>query len=184
MKRKRIAVTGGAATGKSTVLAMVADLGIPVASADALIREAWDSPEIGPKFAEAVGMAWPIDRDEVRRRVFANDAFRASLEAVIHPWVRDALRQSGATVEEVPLLTEATQSQEYDEVWLTECDAGVQEERLRARGWSEEQIAAMRRVQPSDAQRRAMATQIIRTDEALAHVRHCVRTACVKAGIL
>ncbi len=88
-----VGLTGGIATGKSTVCGMFRELGIPVVDADAIVHELLASGGDGVRpviqcFGEAV-VAWDggIDREKLAKRVFSDDAARRQLEALIHPMV-------------------------------------------------------------------------------------------------
>jgi dephospho-CoA kinase len=118
-----IGITGGVASGKSTVTACLAELlPAPAFDADACAREMLQNDDavqrevreaFGPEVFAASGL---IDRPALRTRVFSEAADRASLEAILHPrvraawqgWVREQLQKSPGAVllVEIPLLYE------------------------------------------------------------------------------
>lgn len=166
-----IGLTGGIATGKSTVATFLARLGATVVDADAEAHQAMRAgtavfraivQEFGP---EVVGEDGEIDRRALGRRVFADPDALARLNALVHPAVRQRLlerveaakrRGERAIVLEVPLLYESGFSDLVDEVWLVDADASLQEERLRRlRGLSQEEARLRIRAQlPGEVKRR------------------------------
>lgn len=141
-------LTGGIASGKSTVAAMLRDLGAPVVDADAIVHrlQAPGGPAYGPIVAAfGPGVVAPdgtLDRRALAARVFADPEARRRLEAIVHPLVRQemaaavaALRQAGAPVAvlDVPLLVEGGLYRTVDEVWVVYVDPDTQVRRLMAR---------------------------------------------------
>jgi len=168
----RVGLTGGLASGKSTVSRMLADRGAAVFDADALVRELYQPGGaadhaardlFGPDVLDASGA---VDRTKVAEIVFRDPARRHALEARIHPLVREERERrfgqaawAGAKVAvcEATLLFEAGTEDEYDRVLLV---TAPEEERVRrwaARGGTEEdarrRIAAQ--MPAEEAQRRA-----------------------------
>lgn len=145
---KIIGLTGGIATGKSTVARFMEELGARIVDADQLSREAVapGSPALqriadllGPDTVRPDGT---LDRQLVRSRVFQDTALRRKLEAILHPAIKelalqrlDEARQSGAAVAVymAPLLIEANATDRVDEVWVVTVKPELQLERLMAR---------------------------------------------------
>jgi dephospho-CoA kinase len=143
-----LGVTGGIASGKSTVAAMFADLGVVVVSADQLAREV-----VAPgssALVELVAAFGPtiltprgeLDRELLGRTVFADAAARARLNAITHPAIArlaDArlleARAAGEplVIYEAPLLFEAGAGKRADAVLVVTIDPAVQERRLAER---------------------------------------------------
>lgn len=152
----KLGLTGGVATGKSAVAAMLAARKIPVLDTDDLARR-FTQPgqpalqQIIARFGSGMlDEAGALRRGELAARVFANVDERRQLEEILHPLIRSAwLRQLvdwretgepiGCVV--IPLLYETRCETEFDAVICTGCSAGTQQERLRRRGWSTGQIA-------------------------------------------
>ncbi len=145
--QRRIGLTGGIATGKSTVAAILSGQhGLPVLDADAYARELLAPgtaasqavlDRYGPQL-QAPGGA--LDRRALGRIIFAQPTERRWLETLIHPLVAQALirdlaqHDQGATVVLVaPLLFEAGLEALCSEVWLVDLDGTRQLERLLAR---------------------------------------------------
>jgi dephospho-CoA kinase len=152
----KLGLTGGVATGKSAVAEMLAARKIPVLDTDGLARQ-FTQPgqpalqQIAARFGTGLlDEAGALRRGELATRVFVNADERRHLEEILHPLIRSAwLRQLvdwreageliGCVV--IPLLYETRCEPEFDAVICTGCSAGTQQERLRQRGWSAEQIA-------------------------------------------
>jgi len=178
----RIGLTGGIGSGKSTVAAMLQALGAPVLDADALARActAPGGAAIEPIRAafgpQCIGPDGALDREQMRALVFAQPAARQRLEAIVHPLVRDAIEQACAQLQgrsdcvvlDIPLLAESAHwLQQVDAVWVVDCSAQTQTERvLQRNGWPLAQIQAVLDAQASRAQRLALADTVLDNDAA------------------
>jgi Dephospho-CoA kinase len=98
----KVAITGGIAMGKSTVLAMIAESGYSVLSADEVARECF--PEAEAEVAAVAGLSVPIDRTELLSVLAASDGIRRNVNKILHPRVIERLLASDAAFVEVPLL--------------------------------------------------------------------------------
>jgi dephospho-CoA kinase len=145
---KLLGLTGGIASGKSTVAAILRRLGVAIINADELSREvvqpgqeAWK--EIVDTFGPAILQEdKTLDRRKLRKIVFDNPEARKKLEAIIHPRVRAlaekkiselAATGSSIIVYEVPLLFEAQIHLWLRPVILVACDVETQKKRLLER---------------------------------------------------
>lgn len=150
-----LGITGGIATGKSTVTRMLGELGAPTISADAL---AHDLLAPGTAATRSVLAAFPacadsadaegltIDRRRLGQTVFADPAARARLEALTHPAIIAALREQAAlwrassdapaAAAEIPLLFEAGLESLVDRIVVVTCSRSDQVSRMLARGRS------------------------------------------------
>ncbi|PID55363.1 MAG: dephospho-CoA kinase [Micrococcales bacterium] len=169
----RVGLTGGTGAGKSTVSARLAELGAAVVDADQIAREivAPGAPalaRIRQRFgAGVIGSDGSLDRAEVARMVFADDAARADLEAIMHPLIAQRTEElfaqakaDGArvVVHDVPLLVEKQLQDNYDIVLVVHADAGQRIARLaRTRGMSPDEARQRIDAQATDEQRRAVA---------------------------
>ena len=187
-----IGITGGIATGKSTVTKMLAELGAPTISADAVARTLL-AP--GTPVTEAVLAAFPscaapepgkIDRRALARIIFADIQARTRLEALTHPPIIKALREqiaewrassaAPAAAAEVPLLFEAGLEADVDEVIVVRCAEPAQRDRLCARdGISEEEAQKQIAAQWPLSEKVARAGAVITTDYGLEDTRRQVR---------
>lgn len=144
---RRVALTGGIATGKSYVRARLAEHGVPTIDADVLARAAVEPGTPGfraivSRFGpEVVTEAGTLDRSALGAIVFADPSARRDLEAIVHPAVRqatDAWFESldpavPFAVADIPLLYEVGRDRDFHAVIVTACPPSVQLERLMAR---------------------------------------------------
>lgn len=175
-----IALTGGIASGKSTIARRLADRGAVVVDADAIVRDvqAVGSPvldEIAAAFGEDVITAdGALDRAALGARVFGDDEALARLNAIVHPAVRaESARRFAAAfdadpaavvVYDVPLLVEARVDDPWDLIVVADAPAALRAGRLvHERGLSESDAAARLASQVSDDRRRAIADVVIDT---------------------
>jgi dephospho-CoA kinase len=146
MARMRIGLTGGIASGKSTVAAILADLGAVIIDSDQLAREVVEPgtdglERIRDRFGDAViGSDGRLDRPALGRIVFGDATARSDLEAIIHPAVRRraaeleaAADPDAVVVQMIPLLVETGQAGRFDAVIVVDVPPDVQRERLIAR---------------------------------------------------
>jgi dephospho-CoA kinase len=180
---RRIALTGGIATGKSWVRARFEDLGVPTIDSDVLAREA---VAIGtPGLAAVVTrfgreMLLPsgaLDRQKLAQVIFTNPDARRALEAIIHPEVRRATDQWFASLDpqshswalaDIPLLYETGRDRDFNAIIVVACDPETQVQRIIARDGLLEQDARQRvAAQLPIAAKLAKADYVIRTDGTL-----------------
>lgn len=179
-----IALTGGIASGKSTIARRLAELGAVVIDADAIVREvqAPGSPvleEIALAFGDDVLTdAGALDRAALGSRVFGDEDALARLNAIVHPAVGEESRRRFAealaadpdavVVYDVPLLVEARVDDPWDVVVVADAPAAVRHERLVSdRGMDPEAAQARIDAQVPDAVRRAIADVVIDTSGSL-----------------
>lgn len=181
--RLRVGLTGGLASGKSTVARGLAAAGCHVVDADRLVAELYRPGEEGTRRVVELfgrGVLDPggaVDRPALARRVFADPEARQRLEAAIHPLVRERFAQfaagldGGIAVLEATLLVEAGYAPDFDLVVSVEADETVRRERAVARGLTDVEARARLAAQPDGRARRAAADRILVNDgdlEALA----------------
>jgi dephospho-CoA kinase len=171
----RVGLTGGIASGKSTVSAILAELGATIIDGDQLAREVVEKGTPGlAQVVEAFGPdvltpSGDLDRPKLGRIVFNDEALRKRLEGIVHPLVFEryaALEASapsdGLVVHDIPLLAETGRADTFDAVIVVETPAEVQVERmLRDRGWSRADAESRIAAQATPEQRRAIATHLI-----------------------
>lgn len=180
----RIGLTGGIASGKSLVADLFAELGVPVIDTDVIAREvvAPGQPaldEIASRFGtQMISADGRLDRAAMRETVFANEADRLDLEAILHPRIGAETRHqadaAGGTYQliVVPLLVDSQLRQFVDRVLVVDCEEDTQIERLLAR--DEESVDRARRIiaaQASREDRLEIADDVINNDHSVEHVR-------------
>jgi dephospho-CoA kinase len=180
-KPMRVALTGGIASGKSTVADLFTGLDVPVIDTDLIARELlapgtpWQAQVI-ERFGSAVrAVDGSLDRRALRELVFADAPARAALESLLHPAIRaraaerEAAARGPYLITVIPLLAETGRAGDYNRVLLVDCDERAQRARLAQRdGSSDASIDAALSAQASRAQRRALAHDVIANDGALA----------------
>src|SRR5262245_8297552 len=152
---KAFGLTGGIGMGKSTAADLLRKRGFPVVDSDIIARQIVEPgqpalAEVQQLFGdEIVGADGRLRRDELARRVFSDPEARRRLEGILHPRIRavwqaqiQSWRATGhrAAVGVIPLLFETDASRHFDATLCVACSAKTQRQRLRARGWSDEQI--------------------------------------------
>ena len=180
----RIGLTGGIASGKSTVAEMFADLGVPIIDTDIIAREVVRQgepalEEIRERFGEQViNSSGNLDRTALRNLIFSDTDARLALETILHPRIgAETRRQSAAATGPyqlivVPLLIGSQLMQFVDRVLVVDCDEDTQIQRLIARDAETiEQAQRMLSAQASREERLAAADDVIRNDQGLAATR-------------
>jgi len=178
--QRRIGLTGGIASGKSTVARWLEQQGLPVLDADVYAREALSpgnacSRAVLKRYGSRVQASGSqqqdavIDRAALGEIVFHDPSEKAWLEALIHPVVRARFDQELSAVSQVPtvvlmipLLFEAGLEELCSEIWLVDCTAAQQLERLMQRdGLNKTAAAARIQAQWPLERKRALADRVI-----------------------
>jgi dephospho-CoA kinase len=180
----RVGLTGGIASGKSTVAKLFAAIGIPVIDTDEIAREvvAPGSPllaRITERFGHGIlNREGSLDRSALRAIVFAEPKARADLDALTHPAILERMRARAAAsagpyqILAIPLLVEKAASTEVDRVLVVDCDEEAQVRRLQARdGATLAEARAILAAQAPRATRLAAADDVIVNDADLHRLR-------------
>ena len=184
----RVGLTGGIASGKSTVSSILRELGAVVIDADQLAREvvARGTPGLaavveafGPEVLTPDG---DLDRPRMGTLVFNDEALRRRLEGIVHPLVFERYAEleasapaDGIVVHDIPLLVESGRAAEFDAVIVVDAPEEVQVERmLRDRGWTEDDARSRIAAQATREQRRAVATYLVENTGTREDLRHRV----------
>jgi len=181
-----LALTGGIASGKSTIARRLAEHGAVVVDADQVVRDVQrpGSPVLAAIAAEfgdrMLGEDGSLDRAALGSRVFGDPDAVARLNAIVHPAVRtESKRQfdealagdpDAVVLYDVPLLVEARLGDPWDLIVVAQAPAAVRAHRLVAlRGLSEQDAAARIASQVTDEERLRIADVVIDTSGALEH---------------
>lgn len=165
--------------GKSTSASLLEKHGVPVIDTDAIARELVEPGQ--PALREIVSkFSGPLldDDGRLRRKALAAIVFSApdrlkELETILHPRIRERWKiwagevaRAGhpAAVVVIPLLFETGAQTEFSEVACTACSVVTQHERLRARGWSDEEMAQRRAAQWPIEKKMAASNYVIWTE--------------------
>lgn len=177
MKPLRVGLTGGIASGKTTVAGLFARRGIAVIDTDEIAHAIVEPghPALD-RVVEAFGRdvldaSGALDRRRLRMRVFADPAEKRRLETILHPLILDEMARRSADapgpyqILVIPLLAETGRSEHVDRVLVVDCPIEIQVRRLLARdAENEPQALAMIAAQATREQRLALADDIILND--------------------
>jgi len=184
-----VGLTGGIASGKSTVTQMFADRGAAIIDTDVVARKVVEPGSKGlasviAQFGRSILLAdGTLDRKQLRALVFADDKKRCALEEILHPLIRDeSFRQAAATsspyvIIVVPLLFKSPMKASLDRILVVDCDETAQLERLLARDADNE--AQARRIIASQASRKdrlSIADDVIENSGSLDDTEDAVQT--------
>jgi dephospho-CoA kinase len=197
----RVGLTGGIGAGKGEVARRLAGYGALVIDADQVAREvvAPGTPGLDEIVrAFGAGVLRPdgsLDRELLGEMVFADDALRGQLNAIVHPLVGERMRQIEETaaaaadvvVHEIPLLAEGGLAGAFDVVVVVDAPPQVQVERLVSmRGMTRQHALARMSAQASRAERLAVATFVVDNSGSLDDLDDRVATLwaelCRRAG--
>ena len=182
----RVGLTGGIASGKSTIARMFAALGCIVLDADALVAELYRPGQAGYQALvrtygnDILRPDGEVDRQKLADVAFVDDASARKLNALIHPLVmeEEARRQpegDGIYIVEATLLLEAGGKQRYDRIIVVDVDPATQVVRGVARGMAREEVERRIRHQLPRAERLAAADYVIDNSGDLAQAEREVR---------
>lgn len=182
MPRFRIGLTGGLASGKSTVAKLLSEAGFQVVDADELVAQLYAPGQPGARAVAAIfganylSKGGAVDKPRLARLVFADDAARARLEAAIHPLVRAFFSRLWSTADDPtdlaharlrPIVLEATRlveagyAPDFDLIVTVEAAPEIRLERAVARGLPREEALRRLAAQGDGASRRAAAQRVI-----------------------
>lgn len=183
----RVGLTGGIASGKSTVADIFAGLDIAVIDTDVIAREVVQPgmpahDDIRATFGASVfADSGELDRQAMRSIVFSDPHKRRKLENILHPRIRDAAMCQATAAESpyvvivVPLLFESPMKQAMDRILVVDCSEETQLSRLLARDAEDEsQARRMIKAQASREQRLSIADDVIANDGDLERTRESV----------
>jgi dephospho-CoA kinase len=184
----RIGLTGGIASGKSTVTQRFAELGVPVIDADVASRNVVEPGKPGlaqvvQRFGGGILDAdGRLDRRALRNLIFQDSSLRQALDAILHPLIRADMEREAAqatapyVVMAIPLLVEGgSAGKRVDRVLVVDADETLQIQRLQARdGSSEEQARAILSSQATRAARLSHADDVLLNAGSVAELRQAV----------
>ena len=177
-----IALTGGIGSGKSRAAAILEELGAHSISADTLAREVLERGEDGYNevvayFGDEILNEGQIDRKKLAEIVFNDSKQLEVLESITHPLIRAkfvsqtrGLPENSVVVYEIPLLAESISRQkqlDFDHVIVLESETETRVARLIERGLSAKEAQLRIANQYSDAQRKEIATHLIKNEGSL-----------------
>ncbi len=183
---KKIAITGGIATGKSSVCQIFKELGAFTVSADAVVHDLLNpSTDLGKKITVLLHIENSSDRPEVFRKAIADKVFEdrkllQELENILHPEVCKEIRRQYERIKsqkytyfvvEIPLLFEIHDEHFYDVVITVLADEEIARKRFTMQGFSKEDFERRMRRQMSPKEKAARATFTILNNGSLEDLR-------------
>jgi len=141
-----IAVTGGIASGKSTVLSALAKRGFPVIDSDGVVAEIYSKGLAKSELEKEFGSS---DKKEIALIAFSSREKMRALESILHPRVEEIVGKKVAELEEknsravfieVPVFFESMPKTHFDAVAVIYCPEEIQRARLKKRGFSLDEI--------------------------------------------
>ena len=195
MAIRRIGLTGGIGSGKSTVAAVWAARGATLVDTDAIARSLTEAGgaamtavrrEFGEQLVDAHGA---LDRQRMRQLAFADPSAKRRLEAILHPLIgaeataQAARSASPVVVFDVPLMAESSHwRSRCDRVLVVDCSEQTQVERvMRRAGWQEEQVRRVDRTTGASAQ--CGAPLLMRSFTTTANLWPRCRLPCTHCGL-
>jgi dephospho-CoA kinase len=183
----RIGLTGGIASGKSTVTQRFGELGVPVIDADVASRRVVEPgtpglAQVVERFGARVLADGQLDRRALRNLIFKDSSLRQALDAILHPLIRAEMERETAQAQgpyvimAIPLLVEGRGSaKRVDRVLVVDADETLQMQRLQARdGSSEQQAREILASQASRAARLSQADDVLLNAGTVAELRQAV----------
>jgi len=180
----RVGLTGGIASGKSTVADLFAEFGVPIVDTDIIARAVVEPGqpalnEIRERFGEdMIDASGHLDRAAMRKAIFSDETARLDLETIVHPRIgAETRRQADNAGGEyqlivVPLLVGSPLREFVDRVLVVDCREDTQVRRLLERdAETVEQAERILAAQASREDRLAIADDVINNDHSLEHVR-------------
>jgi len=192
----RVGLTGGVASGKSTLAAALARVGAAVCDADELVEELYRAGRPGAKAVRelfgtpVIAADGGVDRKALSEIVLTDAAARRRLEAAIHPQVRarvagwfEALRRAehppSVAVVEAALLVETGAFRDYDRLVVVTGLEGARRARALSGGWAPDRLDAVIAAQLSDAERAAVADYVVCNERGVGDLERAAATLWV-----
>ena len=178
-----VALTGGIGSGKSMVGDMFADLGAVVVDSDQLAREVVERGSAGfdqviAAFGDGVLKNGDLDRASLAELIFKDANKRLQLEQITHPLIRkaftkviEAADKNSIVIYQIPLLVESKNNYQFDYTITVTAGEDTRSERLRKKGFSNQQIQQRMQAQASDSEREAISDTVITNNKSESELR-------------
>lgn len=166
-----LAVTGGVAEGKSTVVGFLSELGVSTFSADQAVKELWQNPEVISQICSALNLSENAPKSAILEAMSQDWNARRLVNSFFHPLVWERMEESDAQVFEVPLLLEACLQAHFSRVWVVTCGPDEQLKRLTDRLGNRTLAESVRSLQLSGRVKLAFADETIRTNCEISSVK-------------
>jgi len=178
-----IAITGGIAEGKSTVLDALKEMGAKVGSADVVARDIFNDPETNKRLSSLASFdSNQITPEQLRVAISSSPALRRKVNSLMHPLIMYALSSGQFDFVEVPLLIEVCAQSNFSEVWVVTCGRDMQLQRLRER-YSESQVFSILGTQLDTRIKASFADAIVPTDGSLGQTCELLKKEVKRVGL-
>ncbi len=145
---KKICITGGISTGKTTFLKILSSLGFDTFSCDKVVKNFYQDEKIKKELLRIFGEEILDERGEIKKvevlkKIIKDQDLRKKLEELFHPLVREELinffkstkaKGKKLVFAEVPLVFEAGWKEFFDEIWVLTCSKKTQQNRIKTKG--------------------------------------------------
>lgn len=171
----KIAITGGIAEGKSTILQYIQEAGVETLSADEIAKDILDQQDAQEEVALKLNIELPIDRKKLLKLIAEDKKKRSILDQIMHPKILSVIKKSHISIVEVPLLYETNTEKYFDQVWVVTSGTKEQKKRLLKRLKDELLVDNLLKTQWPTEKKAARADKIINTN---------LPESCVKQEVL
>lgn len=187
---RKIAITGGMATGKSTLLHLISKCGFKTLSCDEIVKKLYSKKEVQQEILKLGGEDLfdkekkTLSKEKILRKITEDQNFKNKLEAFIHPLVWKEIESFFKVAEskkervifvEVPLLFEVGWEKYFDEVWLITASPETQKKRIREREYSEFLLKLLRTQYPLE-EKIKKARHLFSSEESLEELEKKLKT--------
>jgi dephospho-CoA kinase len=173
----RIAITGGIAEGKSTVVRMLQEHGLTSENSDSIARRVFLEQDVQRQLGKLAGSKTHVTPDELREAIALRPDLRRQVNRIMHPRILEVLEASRADVFEVPLLLEACIQGRFNRVWVVTCGPEEQLRRLSARLGDPQSARRLIEAQLPSSVKLAFSDETIRTNLPMEIVKNNVLDA-------
>ena len=129
----RIAITGGIASGKSTIMQMLRERGISTLSADAVAGDVLWNGDVQAQLMSFFSTDQEITPVVLKSLISQGDESRRAINRIMHPAISEEIEMSSAVAVEVPLLFETCLHASFQSIWAAKCSPEIQLQRLHDR---------------------------------------------------
>lgn len=182
---KRIGITGGIATGKTTFLRLLKEMGFLTFSCDEVVKQLYSDPKIVEKVIELLGLGSNLDKIKILEAIVSDPNLKRGLEELLHSKVKDQMFKFFEEAEkkgerivfvEAPLLFECEWEKYFDEVWVITCSKTTQEKRIREKFSYFDLMMKLRDLQIPLKEKERRAHRVFSSDKSVEELKEELKT--------
>jgi dephospho-CoA kinase len=170
----KLAVTGGIASGKSTVVSFLEEMGLVSINADQVARQLREDANTMAELADLLAVGRPLTTEMLREALKHQDK-RRIVNHFFHSRVWEALKGSSAQVVEVPLLVESCLWPFFQNVWTVSCPPEIRLKRLTERLGERNSAEKMLEIQAQESTRAALSDLVLNSNVSFAELKFQVK---------